>query len=58
MTPDRVVARADRTALAPRRPPTTVPPPQPLVPGVSALLDLQRAAGNGATAGLLVPLQR
>jgi hypothetical protein len=30
----------------------------PLAPGVSAVFDLQRAAGNGATASLLVPVQR
>ena len=58
MTPDHVVARADRPARSSRQPPRAVPTPQPLAPGVSALLDLQRAAGNGATAGLLVPVQR
>ena len=58
MTPDHVVARADRPVRSPRQPPRAVPTPQPLAPGVSALLDLQRAAGNGATAGLLVPVQR
>ena len=55
MTPEHMVARADRPVRAPRRRP---PAPQPLAPGVAALLDLQRAAGNGATAGLLVPVQR
>ena len=54
MTPEHMVARADGPVRAPRRPPA----PQPLAPGVAALLDLQRAAGNGATAGLLVPVQR
>ncbi|MBL8926043.1 MAG: hypothetical protein JNM77_07365 [Pseudonocardia sp.] len=54
MTPEHVVTRADRSV----RPPSAVPAPRPLAPGVSALLDLQRAAGNGATAGLLAPVQR
>ena len=61
MTPDRVVARADLPAPAVRRRPGPSPSalaPSPLAPGVSAVLDLQRAAGNGATASLLVPVQR
>ena len=61
MTPDRVVARADLPAPAVRRrpgPSPSAPAPSPLAPGVSAVLDLQRAAGNGATASLLVPVQR
>src|SRR4051812_14473472 len=61
MTPDRVVARADLPAPAVRRrpgPSPSAPAPSPLAPGVSAVLDLQRAAGNGATANLLVPVQR
>ncbi|HSU07980.1 MAG TPA: hypothetical protein VLK57_02140 [Pseudonocardia sp.] len=59
MRPDRVVARADLPAPAVRRRPgPSAPAPSPLAPGVSAVLDLQRAAGNGATASLLVPVQR
>lgn len=54
MTPEHVVTRAGRSV----RPPSAVPAPRPLAPGVSALLDLQRAAGNGATAGLVAPVQR
>ena len=56
MTPHRVVARADDRRGRLARPPGV--PAQQLAPGVSAVLDLQRAAGNGATAGLLVPVQR
>ena len=56
MTPHRVVARADDRCGRLARPPGV--PAQQLAPGVSAVLDLQRAAGNGATAGLLVPVQR
>src|SRR5215218_10957687 len=61
MKPDRVVARADLPAPAVRRrpgPSPSAPAPSSLAPGVSAVLDLQRAAGNGATASLLVPVQR
>src|SRR3954454_20175383 len=61
MTPDRVVARADLPAPAVRLragPSPSAPAPSPLAPGVSAVLDLQRAAGNGATASLLLPVQR
>ena len=54
-------SRADLPAPAVRRrpgPSPSGPAPSPLAPGVSAVLDLQRAAGNGATASLLVPVQR
>ena len=58
MTPDHVVARADRPVRAPRQPPAPSRRRNRSPPASSALLDLQRAAGNGATAGLLVPVQR
>ncbi len=48
-------SRHRRSGGGPARP---APAPSPLAPGVSAVLDLQRAAGNGATASLLVPVQR
>ena len=58
MTPHRVPAPADERRGGTARRAPGFASPQPFVPGASALLDLQRAAGNGATAGLLVPVQR
>jgi hypothetical protein len=58
MTLDRPVTRADRPVQTVRRPPGRVPSPQVVAPGPAGVLDLQRTVGNGATASLLVPVQR
>ncbi|WP_395728655.1 hypothetical protein [Nakamurella sp.] len=56
MEPDRVVVHVDRPAPLARRSPGAAP--SSMAQTASAVLDLQRAAGNGATAGLLLQVQR
>ncbi len=58
MTPDRPVTRADRPVPTVRRYSSRVPSQQALAPDAAAVLEMQRTVGNGATASLLVPVQR